>query len=155
MPDMYRSPSLEGNMGYTSISNGNLMQGNKLPVVGTIARGFMPYIYGNDTAGYGMAGRNLHNPFEKNEINLKAGEELFGIFCVECHGSAGLGDGLVGIKLPGAPPAYTSAALKNLPEGKIFHTITYGKGLMGSHASQLTQEERWKLVLYVQKLQNQ
>ncbi len=25
---------------------------------------------------------------------------------------------------------------------------------MGSHASQLTQEERWKLVLYVQKLQN-
>ena len=33
MPDMYRSPSLEGNMGYTSISNGNLMQGNKSPVV--------------------------------------------------------------------------------------------------------------------------
>lgn len=155
MPDMYRSPSLEGNMGYTSISNGSMMQGNKSPVVGTIARGFMPYIYGNDTAGYGMAGRNLHNPFEKNEINLKAGEKLFGVFCVECHGSAGLGDGLVGIKLPGAPPAYTSAALKNLPEGKIFHTITYGKGLMGSHASQLTQEERWKLVLYVQKLQNQ
>ena len=24
---------------------------------------------------------------------------------------------------------------------------------MGSHASQLTQEERWKLVCYVQKLQ--
>jgi hypothetical protein len=24
---------------------------------------------------------------------------------------------------------------------------------MGSHASQLTQEERWKLVYYVQKLQ--
>jgi hypothetical protein len=24
---------------------------------------------------------------------------------------------------------------------------------MGSHASQLTQEERWKLVFYVQKLQ--
>ena len=31
--------------------------------------------------------------------------------------------------------------------------MTYGKGLMGSHAGQLTQEERWKLVLYVQKLQ--
>jgi hypothetical protein len=43
--------------------------------------------------------------------------------------------------------------LKNLPEGKIFHTLTYGKGTMGSHASQLTQEERWKLVFYVQKLQ--
>ena len=45
------------------------------------------------------------------------------------------------------------AAIKNLPEGKIFHSITYGKGLMGQHASQLTAEERWKLVYYVQKLQ--
>ena len=35
----------------------------------------------------------------------------------------------------------------------MFHSITYGKGTMGSHASQLTQEERWKLVYYVQKLQ--
>jgi hypothetical protein len=32
--------------------------------------------------------------------------------------------------------------------------MTYGKGLMGSHASQLSQEERWKLVYYVQKLQH-
>jgi hypothetical protein len=43
--------------------------------------------------------------------------------------------------------------LKNLPEGKIFHSITYGKGLMGAHNSLLSQEERWKLVYYVQKLQ--
>ena len=31
--------------------------------------------------------------------------------------------------------------------------MTYGKGLMGSHASQLTKEERWKVVYYVQHLQ--
>ena len=31
----------------------------------------------------------------------------------------------------------------------MFHTITYGKGLMGAHASQLTQEERWLLVMYI------
>ncbi len=36
-----------------------------------------------------------------------------------------------------------------ISEGKMFHTITYGKGLMGSHSSQLTQEERWKLVHYI------
>jgi hypothetical protein len=28
-----------------------------------------------------------------------------------------------------------------------------GKGNMGAHASQLTVEERWKLVTFVQKLQ--
>lgn len=31
----------------------------------------------------------------------------------------------------------------------MFHTITFGKGLMGSHASQLTQEERWQLIHYI------
>jgi mono/diheme cytochrome c family protein len=154
MPDMYRSPSLESNMAYTSLESGEIMQANRLPVKGTIARGYLPYIYGNDTAGYANAGRYLHNPLARNEMNLKQGEELYGKFCVHCHGASGQGDGLVGGKLPGAPPSYTGAALKNLPEGKIFHTITYGKGLMGSHASQLTQDERWKLVLYVQKLQN-
>ena len=52
------------------------------------------------------------------------------------------------------PPGAYSAALKDLPEGKIFHVITYGKGMMGSHASQLNKEERWLVVQYVKYLQN-
>ena len=35
----------------------------------------------------------------------------------------------------------------------MFHTLTYGKGAMGSHASQLTKAERWKVVAYVKHLQ--
>ncbi len=154
MPDMYRSPSLESNMAYTTLEDGTIMQANRLPVKGSIARGYMPYIYGNDTAGYSNAGKFLHNPLSRNEANLKQGEELYGKFCTHCHGATGQGDGLVGGKLPGAPPSYSAGALKTLPEGKIFHSITYGKGLMGPHAPLLTQEERWKLVLFVQKLQN-
>jgi mono/diheme cytochrome c family protein len=111
-------------------------------------------MYENTTDGYEKAGANLKNPLtEKSRADYeKEGEVIFGKFCIQCHGPSGGGDGKVGLKLPGPPPAY-NGALKNLPEGKIFHTITYGKGLMGSHASQLTQEERWKLVYYVQKLQ--
>lgn len=153
MPDMYRSPSLESNMAYVSLKNGDTLQANRQPVAGTIARGYMPYMYANDTAGYGNAGRYLHNPLVKNEINITQGEVLYGKFCVHCHGATGQGDGLVGLKLPGAPPSYTGPVLMALPEGKMFHTLTYGKNLMGSHASQLTVEERWKLVMYVQKLQ--
>ncbi len=37
----------------------------------------------------------------------------------------------------------------------MFHTLTYGKGLMGSHASQLTKTERWKTVHWVQNLIDQ
>lgn len=153
MPDMYRSPSLETNMAYIDMNTGDTLQANRLPVKGTIARGHMPYPYANDTSGYAAAGKFLHNPYAKSDKNLAEGEALYGKFCVHCHGASGAGDGLVAGKLPGPPPSY-SGPLKGLPEGKIFHSITYGKGMMGGHASQLTQEERWKVVLFVQKLQN-
>lgn len=150
MPDMYRSPSLEY---YGSqVINGDTVYSAMVPVKGTIARGYLPYVYPNTKDGYEAAGMYLKNPLANNELNLKAGETLYGKFCVHCHGASGAGDGKVGGKLPGPPPAY-NGALKDLPEGKIFHTITYGKGSMGAHAPLLTQDERWKLVLYVQKLQ--
>ena len=151
MPDMYRSPSLEYYQVHTV--DGDTVLNAMKPVAGTVARGYLPYAYPNTPEGYEQAGLNLHNPYESQRAEFeKDGEKLYGKFCVHCHGAAGQGDGKVGLKLPGAPPAY-NGTLKNLPEGKIFHSITYGKGLMGSHASQLTQLERWKLVFYVQKLQ--
>jgi mono/diheme cytochrome c family protein len=155
MPDMYRSPSLE--VYGTQVIDSDTMNSTSarmLPVKGSIARGYIPYAYPNTAQGYEDAGAHLRNPLTalSREKYEQEGEKLYGKFCVHCHGAAGDGDGKVGAKLPGAPPAY-SGALKNLPEGKIFHSITYGKGLMGPHNTQLTQEERWKLVYYVQKLQ--
>lgn len=152
MPDMYRSPSLEYYQTHTV--DGDTVYNAMHPVKGSVARGYVPYAYPNTPEGYEMAGANLHNPLaaSKREQWEQEGEVLYGKFCVHCHGATGAGDGKVGGKLPGPPPAY-NGALKNLSEGKIFHTLTYGKGTMGSHASQLTQEERWKLVYYVQKLQ--
>lgn len=152
MPDMYRSPSLE----YYSIHtvDGDTANNAMLPVKGTVARGYKPYGYENTPEGYEAAGLNLKNPLSAADREKweKEGEVLYGKFCIHCHGASGAGDGKVAGKLPGPPPSY-SGALKNLPEGKIFHSITYGKNSMGSHASQLTAEERWKLVYYVQKLQ--
>lgn len=154
MPDMYRSPSLE-----VYSTNGILpdSMASQKPVKGTIPMtGYIPYPYANDTAGYTAAGKFLKNPIEWSAQAMAQGEALYIKFCIHCHGPEGKGDGTIVAngKFPGAPPAYTSGALKNLPEGKIFHTLTYGKGLMGSHASQLSQEERWKVVHYVQKLQH-
>lgn len=152
MPDMYRSPSLE--VYSTHTLDGDTSNNAMLPVAGTVARGYMPYGYPNTPEGYESAGLNLKNPLNSanRETFEKEGEVLYGKFCTHCHGASGAGDGKVAGKLPGPPPSY-SGALKNLPEGKIFHSITYGKNSMGSHASQLTAEERWKLVFYVQKLQ--
>ena len=80
--------------------------------------------------------------------------------CSHCHGYEGQGDGSI-IKLQKfpAPPSYSKGtssrggAMKDLTDGKIFHTITYGVNLMGPHKYQLTPEERWKIVMYVHELQ--
>lgn len=151
MPDMYRSPSLEV-YGTRVVDGDTITAFEFLPVKGTISRGHMPYVYPNTGEGYEQAGLYLKNPIAYSPEVEKEGEVLYGKYCVHCHGASGAGDGKVGSKLPGAPPSY-SGPLKNLPEGKIFHSITYGKGLMGNHASILSQDERWKLVYYVQKLQ--
>lgn len=152
MPDMYRSPSLEYYQVHTV--DGDTVYNAMKPVKGSVARGYLPYAYANTPEGYEAAGLNLRNPLPASErAQWEAeGEVLYGKFCVHCHGASGAGDGKVAEKLPGPPPAY-SGPLKNLSEGKIFHSMTYGKGMMGSHASQLTTEERWKLVYFVQKLQ--
>lgn len=153
MPDMYRSPSVEV-YGTEVIDGDTLVSTQLLPPKGTVPRGFVPYAYPNTKEGYELAGTNLRNPLPASEREAfeKEGEVLYGKFCIHCHGATGAGDGKVAAKLPGAPPAY-NGTLKDLPEGKIFHSITYGKGLMGSHAGQLDQTERWKLVYFVQKLQ--
>lgn len=152
MPDMYRSPSVEV-YGVTKFNGDDIYSTQFTPVKGTIARGYIPYAYPNTDEGYNQAGLYLKNPIALSDKVLAQGEDLFKKNCAHCHGASGAGDGKVGLKLPGPPPAYNSGATKALPEGKIFHSITYGKGLMGNHASILTQEERWKLVHYVQKLQ--
>lgn len=150
-PDMYRSPSVE--VYGTSVFNGDTVYSSQfLPVKGTISRGNLPYVYPNTPEGYEQAGLYLKNPIALNDKVMTEGEALYGKYCLHCHGASGAGDGKVSDKLPGAPPSY-SGPLKNLSEGKIFHSITYGKGLMGNHGNFLTVDERWKLVHYVQKLQ--
>lgn len=61
---------------------------------------------------------------------------------------------MVGEVFKGVTP-YNSRAVKDKPEGHIFHVITNGKGRMGAHASQVSVEDRWKIVRFVQTLQKQ
>ncbi len=152
MPDMYRTPALEP---YSGNSNYADSMEARLPVAGTIPQGYLPYGIPNSNDGYEMAGTLLKDPYPLNDAIVAEGKTIYSKFCVHCHGEKGMGDGAT-VTAGGhpPPPAYNSAALINLPEGKMFHTITYGKNLMGSHASQLNVEERWKVIRYVQTLQN-
>ena len=47
------------------------------------------------------------------------------------------------------------ASLALLESAKIYHTLTYGKNNMGSHASVLSPKDRWKVIKYVKFLSSQ
>ncbi|MBB2146651.1 c-type cytochrome [Pedobacter sp. LMG 31464] len=132
------------------------------PPANTDPIGFVRYEYANTKEGY-EASAALVNPLPLTEKNLLEGKHFFTVFCAPCHGDKGDGQGHI-VKLDkgiSGVPAYHGAdavssrggAMATMPAGKIYHTIMYGLNAMGSHASQLTPTERWKVVMYVQQLQ--
>lgn len=157
MPDMYVSPSYETYSDNPVFADSISAQ---KPVAGSIPRGYSFFHYPATTEGYEAAGRDLINPFEKSKSNTEEGKRLYGIYCMHCHGENGNGDGslIATDKFP-PPPSYYSGKssrggeMKDLTDGKIYHSITYGINLMGSHASQVNPEERWKIIQYVRELQ--
>jgi mono/diheme cytochrome c family protein len=95
-----------------------------------------------------------------SEESFQRGKVHYETYCIMCHGPNGQGKGSLAVKgnkpFEGVVPSYTSAegtGLKNLSEGKMFYSITYGKGVMGSYASQLTPKERWEVICYIQHYQ--
>jgi len=100
----------------------------------------------NDVNQYKLTAKNAEEVFKK-------GKELYTNMCQHCHGEKGDGQGpMVASGAYVGVPNY--ADRKALSDGQIFYSIYYGKGAMGSHASQLNKKEIWTLVHYVRKFQN-
>jgi mono/diheme cytochrome c family protein len=92
--------------------------------------------------------------------NMDRGKQRFEIYCAACHGLEGDGKGLVanraaelaqGYWVP--PTSLHEAKIREQPIGRIFHTITKGKGKMGGYSPQINPEDRWAIALYVRALQ--
>lgn len=122
------------------------------PAPGSIPRGFSPHHYGTTPEEAERAGRELTNPVPLTPETLARGKRVYETFCAICHGPEGKGDGPLIPKYPN-PPSYTSKNVREYPEGRLYHIITRGSGIMASYASQISPEDRWKLVRYVQTLQ--
>lgn len=172
MPDMYRSPALEAYVDYGTndmidvteqrkAEAGFARQLSRRPPAGTIPYTSnthdvvfnLPYALKDNAADYELAATMVHSPLQPTKANIEKGRALYTIMCTHCHGATGMGDGTIAKNdfITGIPDY--PGKLKDLPEGKMFHTITYGKNLMGSHSSQLNQKERWQVIEWVKCLQ--
>lgn len=149
MPDMYQSVSGEPYEESDVFDNGIEAQ---LPVAGSISRGHIPYEYPDTNEAYEEAKINLKSPLTTEDIDSKKSAQLYDIYCAVCHGKKGDGQGeLVKREKFLGIPNYKD---RDITEGSIYHVIMHGKNMMGSHASQLTEKERWLIVKHVQELRN-
>ena len=91
------------------------------------------------------------SPLKSPDDAARKGKSLFGKRCQHCHGALGRGDG------PDADPSYMSdmdlTSLDN-PDGVIFYKVWNGRKQpkMPAFKSELTRDEVWQLVAYVQSL---
>jgi len=146
-PNMYESVGYKTYQESDAFPNGIQAQ---LPVEGSVPRGWQPYEYEDSNEGYESAKLNLKSPLIQNDQNLKNGKKMYDIYCSVCHGSKGDGQGILmeREKFLGIP----SYADRDITDGSIYHVLMYGINLMGSHAGQVNDEERWQIAQYVLKL---
>jgi mono/diheme cytochrome c family protein len=155
MPDMYYSEPYDAFTENPLFKDSLTMQA---PVKGTIARGHEPaYPFLPKSADeQKRAGLELVNPVPLSPEVLAKGKEQFTIFCAMCHGDKGDGKGFLftSKRFPAQPTSLIGDLVKGKPDGEIFHVITLGtlSGLMGAHGSQISPENRWKIVHYVREL---
>lgn len=152
--------------------------GSRLPVTQTQPRGFnaegetviggIPeYEFGGQTGYYytGHVGDYFANGMpEELELTdesagelIRRGKERYGIYCAVCHGASGDGNGITtayGVPVANNPNAKLNAISPEVyPDGRLFETITNGRGLMSAYGYNIPVRDRWAIVAYIHTLQ--
>ena len=87
---------------------------------------------------------------------LRRGQDRYAVFCAICHGASGDGNGTISNYMAAKianlhEPRFASGAY---PDGKLYHVITYGQGLMSGYGASIPVRDRWAIVAYVRALQD-
>jgi mono/diheme cytochrome c family protein len=123
------------------------------PVEGTVARGQLH----DDTYFYtGKAGSTPgdYMPFPVTKEVLERGRERYNIYCAPCHSRVGDGNGFIPSRgFARKPPSFHDPRLQKAQLGYFYDVMTNGFGIMPDYASQISPQDRWKIVAYIRALQ--
>ena len=120
--------------------------------------GFVPYYYEDTEEERTRAMEEItENPFPITKEGLAGAKELYDIYCGICHGEKGDGVGYLvrddGGVYPAAPANFLLPEFVSASEGRYYHSIMYGKNVMGSYTDKLSYKERWEVIHYIRSLQ--
>lgn len=148
--DMVRGPAAQSGMASGLFADGRVQ---RLPPAGTIARGALPLPFGPGPEEAARAGRELTNPVPAEPREVARGRTVFAAACACCHGPTGLADAPAVQRGVPPPPSLLRPETRALPDGEVFHAITFGRKNMPSAALQVVPEDRWRVIRYLRSLQ--
>jgi mono/diheme cytochrome c family protein len=121
-------------------------------IAGTVARGELA-ITGFLATGKMNGADGDGFPMPVNAQVMNRGQERFNIYCSECHGRLGDGNGMIPSRGFRRPPSFHTDALRQAKTGHFFDVMTNGFGAMPPYAAQVPVNDRWAIVAYIRALQ--
>jgi hypothetical protein len=90
--------------------------------------------------------RGKLSPFIFKEETRKAGERLYTINCMSCHGTPGKGN-FIKLVPPSGDPATNK--IQHNSDGEIFFKVTMGRGPMPSFKNILSSSDIWNIISFL------
>jgi mono/diheme cytochrome c family protein len=121
-------------------------------IAGTVARGELstdPFL---DTGKINGAEADGF-PFAVTREIIDRGHQRFDIYCSECHGRLGNGNGMIPSRGYRHPPSFHTQVLRTAPTGHFFDVMTNGFGAMPPYRTMIPTADRWAIVAYIRALQ--
>ncbi|MEM6318869.1 MAG: cytochrome c [Bacteroidota bacterium] len=127
---------------------------------GVPVNGKVPYHYEDTEEERTRATNEIQeNPFPITKEGLEVGKNLYNINCGICHGEKGDGNGWLvdennpNAAYPAQPAIFTTDEFVAASPGRYYHSIMWGKNVMGHYKDKLSYEERWQVIHYIRSLQ--
>jgi mono/diheme cytochrome c family protein len=93
--------------------------------------------------------KKVKNPVKATKASTQRGKEIYEKKCSLCHGDKGDGKGSASAGLSPKPTNFKESHGEKMTDGEHFWKITTGRGGMPSFAKDLTEEERWHVINYI------
>jgi len=91
----------------------------------------------------------MKNPVKATKASIQKGKEIYEKKCALCHGVKGDGKGPAAAGLNPKPTNFKESHGEKMTDGEHFWEITTGRGAMPSYEKELTVEERWHVINYI------